>query len=87
MQVVRFLGAGGYGEVYLCKWHACDVAVKSLSPALLTADGFGGGNANEQVGRKCLPGCLSEDIYDLPCPHMHEFESVGDVLGSLMCIA
>lgn len=48
-QVVRFLGAGGYGEVYLCKWHACDVAVKSLSPALLMEDGLGGGNASEEV--------------------------------------
>jgi hypothetical protein len=26
LQVVRLLGVGGFGEVYLCKWHASDVA-------------------------------------------------------------
>jgi hypothetical protein len=34
-QISRFLGAGGYGEVYLCKWASVDVAVKCLSPSLL----------------------------------------------------
>lgn len=32
--LVRFLGSGGYGDVYLGKWHSCDVAVKCLNPAL-----------------------------------------------------
>jgi serine/threonine protein kinase len=36
---VRLLGIGGYGEVYLCKWHSADVAVKCLNPNLLTPDG------------------------------------------------
>jgi len=36
----KLLGAGGYGEVYLGKWReATDVAVKCLSPALLSPDG------------------------------------------------
>lgn len=30
----KFLGSGGYGDVYLGRWHACEVAVKCLNPAL-----------------------------------------------------
>jgi serine/threonine protein kinase len=33
--VVRFLGSGGYGEVYLCRWHHVEVAVKCLHPSVL----------------------------------------------------
>lgn len=38
-QVCRFLGAGGYGEVYLCKWASVDVAVKCLNPGLIMGAG------------------------------------------------
>eukprot|EP00983_Pelagomonas_calceolata_P134295 1162046-Pelagomonas_calceolata.AAC.12 len=37
--VCRFLGAGGYGEVYLCKWASVDVAVKCLNPGLIMGAG------------------------------------------------
>ena len=45
MQISRFLGSGGYGEVYLCKWASVDVAVKCLTPALL------GPSSEEGMGR------------------------------------
>mmetsp|Transcript_25013 Transcript_25013/g.69803 ORF Transcript_25013/g.69803 Transcript_25013/m.69803 type:complete len:640 (+) Transcript_25013:358-2277(+) len=41
--ISKLLGSGGYGEVYLGKWRdATDVAVKCLSPSLLSPDGDGG---------------------------------------------
>jgi hypothetical protein len=39
LQPVRLLGTGGFGEVYLCRWHSCDVAVKCVNPNLLVPDG------------------------------------------------
>jgi len=39
LRVCRFLGAGGYGEVYLCKWASVDVAVKCLNPGLIMGAG------------------------------------------------
>lgn len=33
MQPVRLLGSGGFGEVYLCRWHSADVAVSGGSGA------------------------------------------------------
>lgn len=39
LQPLRLLGTGGFGEVYLCHWHSCDVAVKCLNPNLLVPDG------------------------------------------------
>ncbi|PNG99965.1 hypothetical protein TSOC_014235 [Tetrabaena socialis] len=42
LQIIRFLGSGGYGEVYLCRWHSCDVAVKCLNPSLLLPEHAGG---------------------------------------------
>ncbi len=39
LQVVRLLGAGAFGSVYLARWRSTEVAVKCLSPSLLVADG------------------------------------------------
>ncbi|KIZ03501.1 hypothetical protein MNEG_4463 [Monoraphidium neglectum] len=43
LRVVRLLGAGAFGEVYLARWRSTEVAVKCLSPGLLVADGSAGG--------------------------------------------
>uniref|UniRef100_A0A383V2H6 Protein kinase domain-containing protein n=1 Tax=Tetradesmus obliquus TaxID=3088 RepID=A0A383V2H6_TETOB len=47
---VRLLGTGGFGEVYLCRWHSCDVAVKCLNPNLLVPDGGMGSISKDNVG-------------------------------------
>ncbi|KAF6261784.1 hypothetical protein COO60DRAFT_1699613 [Scenedesmus sp. NREL 46B-D3] len=46
---VRLLGTGGFGEVYLCRWHSCDVAVKCLNPNLLVPDGGMGSISKDNV--------------------------------------
>jgi hypothetical protein len=28
---MRLLGSGGFGEVYLCRWHSCEVAVSGCA--------------------------------------------------------
>lgn len=38
-QVIKLLGTGGFGEVYLARWHSAEVAVKCLNPLLLSPDG------------------------------------------------
>ncbi|KAK9835331.1 hypothetical protein WJX81_003108 [Elliptochloris bilobata] len=43
--LVKFLGSGGYGEVYLGKWHSSEVAVKCLNPSLF----FVAGDPNSNV--------------------------------------
>lgn len=49
LAVSRLLGVGGYGEVYLCKWHSADVAVKCLNPSLLSPDGAFGSVSEDVV--------------------------------------
>ncbi|CAL5222116.1 g4432 [Coccomyxa viridis] len=34
ISLAKFLGSGGYGEVYLGKWHSSEVAIKCLNPSL-----------------------------------------------------
>lgn len=31
LHIVKYIGSGGYGDVYLARWHGTDVAVKSLA--------------------------------------------------------
>lgn len=33
----RCIGGGAFGEVYLCRWHGTEVAVKTLSPSVITS--------------------------------------------------
>jgi len=34
LTLVKFVGSGGYGEVYLGKWHSSEAAIKCLNPSL-----------------------------------------------------
>ncbi|KAK9903274.1 hypothetical protein WJX75_001673 [Coccomyxa subellipsoidea] len=34
ISMAKFLGSGGYGEVYLGRWHSSEVAIKCLNPSL-----------------------------------------------------
>jgi serine/threonine protein kinase len=45
---LRYLGGGAFGEVYLCRWHGVEVAVKSLSPSLIS---------NDSSGAPCADAC------------------------------
>jgi serine/threonine protein kinase len=45
---LRYLGGGAFGEVYLCRWHGVEVAVKSLSPSLIS---------NDCSGTPCADAC------------------------------
>ena len=38
--LVKFLGSGGYGEVYLGKWQHSEAAVKCLNPSLFFTGGL-----------------------------------------------
>ena len=46
--LAKFLGSGGYGEVYLGKWHSSEAAIKCLNPSMFY-NGDGG------VVRRLLP--------------------------------
>lgn len=37
--LVKFLGSGGYGEVYLGKWQHSEAAIKCLNPSLFFTGG------------------------------------------------
>ncbi|KAK9790346.1 hypothetical protein WJX73_008358 [Symbiochloris irregularis] len=39
--LLKFLGAGGYGEVYLGKWHSSEAAIKCLNPSLFAGTDSG----------------------------------------------
>ena len=41
VSLVKFLGSGGYGEVYLGKWHSSEAAIKRLNPSLFYPGGDG----------------------------------------------
>ncbi|KAI8470843.1 MAG: kinase-like domain-containing protein [Monoraphidium minutum] len=49
LRVVKLLGMGGFGEVYLSRWHSTEVAVKCLNPTLLTVDGDMGSVSRDTV--------------------------------------
>ena len=39
VSLAKFLGSGGYGEVYLGKWHSSEAAIKCLNPSLFFNEG------------------------------------------------
>ena len=41
VSVMKFLGSGGYGEVYLGKWHSSEAAIKCLNASLFYPGGDG----------------------------------------------
>ncbi|MEW5298640.1 MAG: hypothetical protein WDW36_001735 [Sanguina aurantia] len=39
LHIVKYIGSGGYGDVYLARWHGTDVAVKSLAVGAADEEG------------------------------------------------
>jgi serine/threonine protein kinase len=59
ISLVKFLGSGGYGDVYLGRWHGCEVAVKCLNPALFF-QGVGAGGAPGGINRAAVADLIHE---------------------------
>jgi serine/threonine protein kinase len=59
ISLVKFLGSGGYGDVYLGRWHGCEVAVKCLNPALFF-QGAGAGGDPGAINRAAVTDLIKE---------------------------
>ncbi len=61
ISLVKFLGSGGYGDVYLGRWHGCEVAVKCLNPALFFQGGGAGGSGEPgSINRAAVTDLIKE---------------------------
>ncbi|PRW58530.1 alternative oxidase [Chlorella sorokiniana] len=78
VQLVRFLGSGGYGDVYLGRWHGSDVAVKCLNPSLF----FDGGEMSA-VNRGAIIDLIREAELLASMRHPNIVWVYGIVLPSL----
>jgi serine/threonine protein kinase len=59
--LAKFLGSGGYGDVYLGRWHGCEVAVKCLNPALFFQGGAGGAGGDPgAINRAAVTDLIKE---------------------------
>ena len=66
--LIKFIGSGGYGDVYLGRWHGCEVAVKCLNPSLFFQHGAdlgggrggGGGGNGVVVNRTAVADLIRE---------------------------
>ena len=71
VSLVKFLGSGGYGEVYLGKWHSSEAAIKCLNASLFYPGGDGSqarpcscsarphpGSFSLRLGGRKRPDCL-----------------------------
>ena len=54
VSLVKYLGSGGYGEVYLGKWHSSEAAIKCLNPSLF----FNAGQVRPFIGD--VPASIKE---------------------------
>ena len=55
VSLVKFIGSGGYGEVYLGKWHSSEAAIKCLNTSLFTSTSDSG--ARVGFSGMAQPGC------------------------------
>ncbi|WIA09456.1 hypothetical protein OEZ85_008857 [Tetradesmus obliquus] len=78
LRVVRYVGGGAFGEVYLCKWHGTDVAVKCLSPSLLASSS----SSSSSSRRAAAPAAelLQEAATMASMRHPHVMSAIGVVL-------
>jgi len=60
ISLIKFLGAGGYGDVYLGKWHSCEVAVKCLNPSLFFQGGGGAADPGGSINRAAVIDLIRE---------------------------
>jgi len=59
--LAKFLGSGGYGDVYLGRWHGCEVAVKCLNPASFFQGAAGGAGADPgAINRAAVTDLIKE---------------------------
>ena len=68
--LVKFLGSGGYGEVYLGKWQHSEAAVKCLNPSLF----FTGGLVSDvSLSLRLFHSLIVDgaDSFMLVCPPQH----------------
>lgn len=92
LQIMRMLGSGGFGEVYLARWHSSEVAVKCLNPSLLIQDHYGSGGL--VVSQEVVAELLKEAntlaglrhpnvvwVYGIVLPPVERVEALKDRLG------
>ncbi|KAF6257503.1 kinase-like domain-containing protein [Scenedesmus sp. NREL 46B-D3] len=82
LRVVRFIGGGAFGEVYLCKWNGTDVAVKCLSPSLLASSCGSSGSRSSSSSYAAGPAAelLKEAATMAAMHHPHVMSAIGVVL-------
>jgi serine/threonine protein kinase len=73
----RYIGGGAFGEVYLCKWHGTDVAIKCLSPSLLASNSS---SSSSKSAAGAAAELLQEAATMAAMRHPHVMSAIGVVL-------
>ncbi|KAK9861158.1 hypothetical protein WJX84_004717 [Apatococcus fuscideae] len=88
VSLVKFIGSGGYGEVYLGKWHSSEAAIKCLNTSLFTSTSDSGARVshaaiNELIREAELLGSLRHPnvvwVYGIVLPPVEEPQDSEDL--------